>query len=172
MRKLILSISWVLAFTISMVDARAALIGQAGASVGTAFGLDSSNADWVPVIISGGSASGGGIPLATFTTTADSQKISVTFTAVCDFSSPVNTIMWVRFTVDGATMLPRQTPLCRGRGTVLGAGDDVSTVTAFYTVPTAGSHEFRVDAKIATWSLTTFSGGYGKIQNNTTLINN
>lgn len=172
MKKTMLSVVGGFLLIMGLTQAHADVIGIGTGQVGTPFGINGSNTGWTPVTINGGPASGGGIPLIRFSTTANNQLISVSFTANCQISSSINTYIYVRFTVDGASMLPKQFPLCSGRGTTFGIGNDISTVQAFLNIPYAGWHDFRVEAKVATSSLYPVNNGYGYIRDTTTIIHN
>lgn len=129
------------------------------------------NVGWTSLYLTGGAASGGAIGVIPFSTTVDNQSITVTFTAVCDISSFANSYIWVRFVVDTSIyMNPMQLPICAGRGTTFGIGNDVGTVTAQVRVPSAGTHQISVLAKIADWSLLG-TGGTGGLFNSSMIIN-
>ncbi|MFV2056199.1 MAG: hypothetical protein ACC707_07000 [Thiohalomonadales bacterium] len=174
MIKPIISVVGALFLTLTMFETQADVVMVSSAQVGTSYKVAGNDTYWTRIVISGGVASGGGIPQRSFTTTKDNELITVTFTAACNVESSVYSVLFVRFKVDGNVMLPNSSPLCIGRGLVgFGIGKDVNTAQAFMTIPNKGKHWYEVEAKLSNHNGPhTNTDGQAGIGQNTSVIRN
>jgi len=173
MIKPMISVVGALFLTMTVFETQADIVMVSSAQVGTAYGVSGANTDWTRIIISGGVASGGGIPQRSFTTTEDNELVTVTFTAACDVDSSQYSNLFVRFKVDGNLMLPNFSPICVGRGLYDSHGEDVSTAQAFINIPNQGTHWYEVEIKLSNFNGPwTTTDGQAKIGANTSIIRN